>query len=330
MLEVTDLRTVIEFPNATVPVVNGVSLHVNAGETLGIVGESGCGKSMTALSMLRLLPKVASIEAGTINFLGADISQIDERDLRRIRGNEIAMIFQEPMTSLNPLKTIGSQISEAIVLHLGLSPKEARNRSEEMLQLVGIPDASYRMDELPHMLSGGMRQRTMIAMALSCNPKVLLADEPTTALDVTIQAQIVDLISALQQQFGMATILISHDLGLMAERADRVLVMYAGKVVEEADVNSIFRQSCHPYSAGLLACIPKLNSSLSAQGGRQRLAEIRGSVPSLRDLQKGCAFAARCDFATERCREQVPALEEKLPGHRAACWNTDLVLASIS
>jgi oligopeptide/dipeptide ABC transporter ATP-binding protein len=330
ILEVTDLHTVLELPDGAISVVNSVSLHVNTGETLGIVGESGCGKSMTALSLLRLLPKIARIDRGSINFQGIDIVNLSVDKLRQIRGNEMSMIFQEPMTSLNPLKTIGSQISESVVLHMGLSQKAAMDRAVEMLELVMIPEARRRAAEFPHQMSGGMRQRVMIAMALCCNPKVLLADEPTTALDVTIQAQIIDLIGSLQDQLGTATILISHDLGLMAEQADRIMVMYAGRIVEESDADGIFAQPCHPYSIGLLGCIPKLGSSKLAHGRRERLQEIRGNVPSLLNLPKGCSFQARCAYASEQCQLETPPLEEKLPGHRAACWHSDRVLDNIS
>lgn len=330
LLEVNDLHTVLKLPLGEISVVNGVSFHLDAGETLGIVGESGCGKSMTALSLLRLLPKIGRIDRGSINFEGVDIVNLSKHELRRIRGNEMSMIFQEPMTSLNPLKTIGSQISESLVLHMGMSRKDAMDRAVEMLELVMIPEARRRVSEFPHQMSGGMRQRVMIAMALSCNPKVLLADEPTTALDVTIQAQIIDLIGSLQDQLGTATILISHDLGLMAEQADRIMVMYAGKIVEKSDADGIFTQQCHPYTVGLLRCIPKIGSSSSAHEGRKRLEEIRGNVPSLLDLPEGCSFQARCGFVTEQCRMKAPPLEEKLPGHWAACWHSDRVLDDVS
>ena len=326
LLEVADLKTSLYLKQGPTTVVSNVSFHLDTRETLGIVGESGCGKSILALSLLRLLPKIGKIDQGSIKLNGLDIVNLDIKELQKIRGNEMSMIFQEPMTSLNPLKTIGSQISESIFLHLGLSKKNSMDRSIEMLDLVMIPDAKKRFNDLPHQMSGGMRQRVMIAMALSCNPKVLLADEPTTALDVTIQAQIIDLIGGLKDKLGTSTILISHDLGLMAEQADRVLVMYAGKIVEESDVLSIFTQPCHPYTVGLLNCIPKIGSSKLKLKSRKRLREIKGFVPSMNDLPNGCSFQERCTFATKLCKSEIPILEVKFPGHRSACWHSEKIL----
>ena len=304
--------------------VNGLSFTLNEGETLAIVGESGCGKSMTALSIMRLVPDPPGrIVRGAIRFAGSDLLQLPPAEMRRIRGSSISMVFQEPMTSLNPVRTIGSQLAEAITLHQGLPRRAALDRSEEMLRLVRIPDPRARLGEYPHQLSGGMRQRVVIAMALSCNPRLLLADEPTTALDVTIQAQIMSLIRELQQRLGMALVLITHDLGLVAENADRVVVMYAGRKVEEAAVEDLFASPCHPYTRGLLGSVPRVDAAATPG---QRLQEIPGTVPSLAELPPGCPFAPRCPHADDACIA-MPSLEQKRPGQWAACWHADRVLA---
>jgi len=291
------------------------------GETLAIVGESGCGKSMTALSIMRLVPDPPGrIVAGSVVLGGRDLMRLDEAAMRRVRGNEISMIFQEPMTSLNPVLTIGSQIAETVRLHEDVSRAAARAKAIEMLHRVKIPEPAQRAGEYPHRLSGGMRQRAMIAMALACNPKILIADEPTTALDVTIQAQILDLILALKEELGTAVILITHDLGVVAETAERVIVMYAGRKVEEASVDALFAEPLHPYSRGLMASIPHL--ALNGAGGAAGpLHEIPGMVPSLANLPAGCIFAPRCALADARCRADYPPYEEKRPGHFAACWH---------
>jgi peptide/nickel transport system ATP-binding protein len=282
-----------------------------------IVGESGCGKSVTASSILRLIPEPPGRIAGVIRFQGTDLLKLDEAKMRDIRGNEISMIFQEPMTSLNPVLTIGRQLGETLRLHEGLDKEAAATRAAEMLTLVGIAEPRRRLKEYPHQLSGGMRQRVMIAMALACNPKLLIADEPTTALDVTIQAQILDLMRDLKRRVGAAIILITHDLGVVAEVAERVMVMYAGRKVEEAPVGKLFRNPRHPYTQGLLGAVPKLGSSLS--GAETRLAEIPGLVPSLKQRIDGCVFASRCASATDLCRQVAPPLEVKAAGHIAAC-----------
>jgi len=318
ILEIDDLRTYFYTRDGVVRAVDGVSITLDRGETLCVVGESGCGKSVTAMSILRLLPMPpAKIETGAIRFEGRDLLGLSEAEMRSVRGNDISMVFQEPMTSLNPVLTVGQQISEAIILHQGLSHRAAEQRTVEMLDLVRISDPRQRLGEYPHQLSGGMRQRVMIAMALSCNPKVLIADEPTTALDVTIQAQILNLMRELKKDFGSAIILITHDLGVVAEMAERVVVMYAGRKVEEAPVIELFARPLHPYTLGLMGSIPRLDEAVA---GRRRLKEIAGTVPSLDRLIVGCAFAPRCDFAVERCTVEAPTLEERRPGHSVACW----------
>ncbi|MCH9012585.1 MAG: ABC transporter ATP-binding protein [Proteobacteria bacterium] len=323
ILEVDDLRVHFYTRDGIVRAVEGVSFTLSRGETLGIVGESGCGKSVTAMSMLQLLPQPpAKIESGTVLFEGRDLLTLSDRKIRAVRGNEISMIFQEPMTSLNPVLTIGLQITESIVLHQGLSKKAANQRAAEMLELVRIPDPKQRLGEYPHQLSGGMRQRVMIAMALSCNPKILIADEPTTALDVTIQAQILNLMLELKKDLGAAIILITHDLGVIAETAERVVVMYAGRKVEEAKVKDLFSRPLHPYTHGLMGSIPRLNEVIE-EGATRRLQEIEGTVPSLIEPIPGCAFAPRCTFATARCHREVPPLEQHRPDHWAACWETE-------
>ncbi len=323
-LEVTGLRTYFYTRDGIVPAVEDVSFHVDRGETLAIVGESGCGKSMTALSIMRLIPDPPGrIVAGEIKLDGKDLMKLSEAEMRDIRGNDISMIFQEPMTSLNPVMRIGKQISEALILHQNMSKAEAMARSVEMLKLVRIPEPERRVKEFPHQLSGGMRQRVMIAMALACNPKVLIADEPTTALDVTIQAQILDLIIKLQDDLGAAVILITHDLGVVAETADRVIVMYAGRKVEETDVRTLFANPRHPYTRGLLASVPRLALVAGEESETGRLEEIPGIVPALHSLPEGCAFAPRCKFAIDKCRAERPEYEEKRPSHWAACWRSD-------
>jgi peptide/nickel transport system ATP-binding protein len=318
LLEVENLQTHFRTPDGGVNrAVEGLSFSVEAGETVAIVGESGCGKSVTSMSILRLLPEPPAKIAGAIRFDGQDLLKLSERQMRSIRGNEISMIFQEPMTSLNPVMSIGNQIGEALQLHQGMSRKEARSKAVEMLSLVGIPAPDKRVKEYPHQLSGGMRQRVVIAIALACSPKLLIADEPTTALDVTIQAQILDLMRSLKERVGAAIVLITHDLGVVAEVAERVIVMYAGRKVEEAQVERLFSQPKHPYTQGLLGAVPKLGSSL--QGGTERLAEIPGLVPSLKNMIPGCVFAGRCPKADQLCRDIAPALEEKAARHVAAC-----------
>src|SRR6516162_5642673 len=325
VLEISGLRTYLFTRSGVVKGVDDVSFSVRRGETLAVVGESGCGKTMTALSIMRLVPSPpGKIVGGAITLDGKDLLKLNEAEMRDIRGNEISMIFQEPMTSLNPVLTIGHQIAEALRLHQDLSKSVAAEKAVEMLRLVKIPEPAQRTREYPHQLSGGMRQRAMIAMALACNPRVLIADEPTTALDVTIQAQILDLILELQQKLGTAIILITHDLGVVAETAQRVIVMYAGKKVEEAEVDALFAEPQHPYTHGLLASIPRL----AIMGGRaanaqQRLKEIPGMVPALSNLPPGCTFAPRCAFADDRCRAQFPPYEQKRPGHWAACWHAE-------
>jgi len=327
ILQVDDLQTHFFTAVGTVRAVDGVSYDLKSGETLGVVGESGCGKSVSALSILRLVANPPGrIVGGAIRFEGKNLLELSEPEMERIRGNEISMIFQEPMTSLNPLFTIGRQVSEAIALHQGLSRKEAMDRAVEMLRRVYIPEPERRVHAYPHQMSGGMRQRVMIAMALSCNPKVLIADEPTTALDVTIQAQILDLMRELQETYGTAIVLITHDMGVVAENADRVVVMYAGRKVEEAAAADLFDNPGHPYTKGLLGSIPHLDTAAQSNGARARLNEIKGMVPSLFDLPPGCSFAPRCGFATDRCRAEVPALEQQRPGHWVACWHADRLL----
>jgi peptide/nickel transport system ATP-binding protein len=317
LLEVENLQTHFRGPDGVNRAVDGVSFHVNAGETVAIVGESGCGKSVTAMSILRLIPEPPGKIAGSIRFNGRELLKLTDREMRDIRGNEISMIFQEPMTSLNPVLTVGRQIGETLRLHQGMNRQQAEARAVEMLKLVGIPEPERRVREYPHQLSGGMRQRVMIAIALACNPKLLIADEPTTALDVTIQAQILDLMRDLKRTVGAAIVIITHDLGVVAEVAERVIVMYAGRKVEEAEVGRLFRTPRHPYTQGLLGSMPKLGSSL--MGEETRLQEIPGLVPSLKKKLDGCVFASRCAYATDLCRKVAPGLEEKAEGHIAAC-----------
>ena len=330
VLEVEGLQTYLFTRLGVVKAVDDVSFAVRRGETLAIVGESGCGKTMTALSLLRLVPNPPGrIVGGSIKIDGKDLVLLDEAEMRDIRGNEVSTIFQEPMTSLNPVMTIGAQISETIRLHEDLSKSAAMAKAIDMLRLVRIPEPAQRAKEYPHQLSGGMRQRAMIAMALACNPRVLIADEPTTALDVTIQAQILDLIVDLQQKLGTAVVLITHDLGVVAETAQRVIVMYAGRKVEEAEVDDLFGAPLHPYTHGLLASVPQLaviggENAAAANGADDlRLQEIPGMVPALTNLPPGCSFAPRCPFADEKCRSFYPPYEQKRPGHWAACWHSE-------
>jgi peptide/nickel transport system ATP-binding protein len=324
LLVVEELRTVFDLRHGEVKAVDGVSFAVMAHETLAIVGESGCGKSITALSLMRLVPDPPGrIASGRVMLEGRDLLALDEEAMRAVRGKDVAMIFQEPMTSLNPVLPIGSQIAEVVLLHENVSRKEAWAKAVDMLRLTRIPAPEQRANEYPHQLSGGMRQRAMISMALACNPKVLIADEPTTALDVTIQAQILDLILDLQKKLGTAVILITHDLGVVAETAHRVIVMYAGKKVEEAPVEELFARPQHPYTHGLMASIPRLplmRGATEVEG--ERLQEIPGTVPALTNLPPGCVFAPRCAHAIDRCRAEYPPYEEKRPGHWAACWRS--------
>ncbi len=328
MLEVTGLRTLFFTRQGLVRAVDDLSFHVNRGEVLAIVGESGCGKSITALSVMRLVPTPPGrIESGTVKLEGRDLLALDEEAMRAVRGNDISMIFQEPMTSLNPVLTIGDQIAEAVRLHQDVSSDQAWARAVEMLNLVRIPEPVQRAKEYPHQLSGGMRQRAMIAMALACNPKVLIADEPTTALDVTIQAQILDLIVKLQEERGSAVILITHDLGVVAETAHRVVVMYAGRKIEEASVEDLFDAPLHPYTHGLMASVPRL-AVLSGGPVVERLQEIPGMVPALSALPQGCAFAPRCTHADDQCRATYPDFVERRPSHFVACWHAERLYGS--
>jgi len=330
VLEVEDLQTYFYTRSGLVKAVDGVSFSLARGATLAIVGESGCGKSVTALSLMRLVADPPGrIVGGRVRLEGVDLLRLDEAAMREIRGNQISMVFQEPMTSLNPVMTIGRQISEALILHQRMSHKAALRRAIEMLQLVGIPEPQQRAKEYPHQLSGGMRQRAMIAMALACNPRVLIADEPTTALDVTIQAQILDLIAKLQRELGTAVILITHDLGVVAETAERVIVMYAGRKVEEAAVGELFARPLHPYTRGLMNSIPRL-ALMRREAGQQRLQEIPGIVPALSNLPQACTFAPRCTFADDKCRGQFPPYQEKRPDHWAACWHSDRIAEKVN
>jgi peptide/nickel transport system ATP-binding protein len=330
VLEVTGLQTYFYTRTGLVKAVDGVSFSVRRGETLAIVGESGCGKSVTALSLMRLVADPPGrIVDGSVRLDGIDLVGLDETAMRLIRGKEISMIFQEPMTSLNPVMTIGRQIGEALLLHESTSRKAALARTIEMLQLVGIPEPRQRAKEYPHQLSGGMRQRAMIAMALACNPKVLIADEPTSALDVTIQAQILELIAKLRRELGTAVILITHDLGVVAETAERVIVMYAGRKVEEAPVEELFAHPLHPYTRGLMSSIPRLALMRRDEPkAGERLLEIPGIVPALSNLPPGCTFAPRCAFASDICRREYPRYEEKRAGHWTACWHSDQVVGA--
>ena len=318
ILEVKNLTTDFVTRNGVIRAVDGVSLRIAAGETLGVVGESGSGKSVTALCVMRLVPQPpGKIVAGEILYDGIDLLALPDAKMRKIRGKEIAMIFQEPMTSLNPVFTIGEQIAEVVSLHHGLDRKGAMDRAIEMLRIVHIPNPARLVTEYPHQLSGGMRQRVMIAMALACNPQLLIADEPTTALDVTIQAQILELLGELKAKFNMAVMLITHDMGVIAETAQRVAVMYGAQVVEQAPVAELFREPLHPYTQGLLRSIPRIDRAATE---RSRLEQIPGAVPTLRaPLKAGCRFAPRCKFARPACNDSTPPLRELRPGHHVAC-----------
>ncbi len=316
LLAIRDLQTHFRTEDGIVRAVDGVSFHVGRGETVAVVGESGSGKSVTSLSIMRLIPPPGAIVAGSIEFQGRNLLTLSNSEIRAVRGNEIGMIFQEPMTSLNPVKTIGDQIAEAVALHQRKNAREAWKAAIEMLDLVGIPDPARRVSNYPHQMSGGMRQRAMIAMALCCRPKLLIADEPTTALDVTIQAQILDLMRKLQRELGMSILFITHDLGVVAEMADRVVVMYAGRVVEEGDVRDIFARPRMPYTRALMRSIPRLDRT---DGVRQRLETIAGSVPNLLRPPKGCAFHPRCRYMREECLQSAPPLEDTGGGHTVRC-----------
>ncbi len=323
ILSVQDLQTQFFTREGVVRAVDGVSFDLARGETLCIVGESGCGKSVTALSILGLIPRDAGrVVGGSIKFEGRELTTLGEPEMRKIRGNRISMIFQEPMTSLNPVYTVGQQIAETVEIHQRLGRQAAWDRAVEMLSLVRIADPKRRATEYPHQLSGGMRQRVMIAIALACNPQVLIADEPTTALDVTIQAQILDLMLELKERLGTAIVLITHDLGVVAEVAERVIVMYAGRMAEEASVDGLLRNPQHPYTRGLIGSIPRRSVRGAPKAIRSRLQEIVGIVPSLRDEIPGCAFAPRCNLARDRCSLERPPLEARGAHHQAACWET--------
>jgi peptide/nickel transport system ATP-binding protein len=324
LLEVDNLSTYFDTVSGTVRSVDGVSYRVEAGRTLGVVGESGCGKSVTALSILRLVPTPPGRYAGgQVRYRGTNLLALTEKQMRQIRGNRISMIFQEPMTSLNPVLTVGRQIAETVMVHQGASRRDAYRRAEEMLRLVQIAEPERRVHEYPHQLSGGMRQRVMIALALACNPEVLIADEPTTALDVTIQAQSIDLLRSLQQKLGMGIVMITHDLGVVAECCDRVVVMYAGRKVEEAPVAELFDRPLHPYTRALMASMPSMNTSA------ERLAEIPGMVPAPSELGQGCSFAPRCAYATERCRRETPGLDAHGADHVVACFEAGRIAAEL-
>jgi len=322
LLEVKNLKTYFYTDDGVATAVDDVSYDVDKGETLGLVGESGCGKSVSALSIMRLIPDPpGKIVGGEILFKGNDLLKVTEREMQEVRGNDIGMIFQEPMTSLNPVFTCGNQIEEVIILHQKLSKSEAKEKAIEMLDLVGIPAPEQRYHEYPHQLSGGMRQRVMISIALACNPEILIADEPSTALDVTVQAQILELINELQQELGMGVIIITHDLGVIAEVSKRVAVMYASKIVEYGDVIDIFAHPKHPYTIGLLSSIPNINKRKS------RLSTIEGSVPFPTNFPKGCHFCTRCQFADEKCWNEEPPVVNISSSHTAACWKLDEVAA---
>ncbi|MEB2334205.1 MAG: ABC transporter ATP-binding protein [Anaerolineaceae bacterium] len=316
LLDVQGLETTFKTPEGTIHAVNGVSFGLKEGETLGVVGESGCGKSVTMLSILGLVPNPpGEIVAGSASFAGQDLLQMSSSEIRHVRGSQISMIFQDPMTSLNPVLTIGRQLEEPLMLHLNMTKKQAEDRAAELLTMVGIPNARERLKDYPHQYSGGMRQRVMIAMALSCSPQILIADEPTTALDVTIQAQIVDLVKRLRQELGMAIVWITHDLGVVAGLAQRMLVMYGGYVVEEAEVGELYANPQHPYTLGLLNSIPRLD-----QKEGKKLSSIEGLPPVLYEKPTACPFAPRCKWAIDRCWVENPLLEDIGNGHRVACW----------
>ncbi len=326
LLEINNLRTVFHTEDGLVKAVNGVSYSMEPGEVLGVVGESGCGKSVHALSIMRLIQiPPGEIVAGEIRFGGDDLLAISENEMRRVRGGEIAMVFQDPMSSLNPVFTVGFQIIEALKQHTDLSSKAARKRAEELLSLVGIPEPKKRLDNYPHQFSGGMRQRAMIAMALSCEPKLLIADEPTTALDVTIQAQIVDLVVKLQEEMGMAVMWITHDLGIVAEMAHSINVMYAGYIIERGDSRDIFKRTRHPYTMGLLGSLPKIDEAPGT-----KLLAVPGLPPDLVRLPPGCPFYARCEYRADQCLKEMPPLEEaETMGHLVACWKWREIQAGV-
>lgn len=316
LLEVKDLTTRFYTEDGVVYAVEDISYDLGEGETLGVVGESGCGKSVHALSIMRLIPiPPGKIEKGEVLLNGRDLLKLKEEEMRFIRGAQIAMVFQDPMTSLNPVMKVGDQITEALEIHLGMDTKQARERAAELLKMVGIPQAESRLDDYPHQFSGGMRQRAMIAMALSCNPSILIADEPTTALDVTIQAQIVELVKRLQDELGMAVVWITHDLGVVAGIAQRVNVMYAGRIIEMGPVEEIYHNPHHPYTVGLLASLPRYDLPPGT-----KLFSIEGEPPDLIDMPEGCAFAPRCTYAQKRCFHETPTLQTMEVGHRVACW----------
>ena len=316
ILDVQGLETTFKTPDGVIHAVNGVSFGLAEGETLGVVGESGCGKSVTMLSVMGLIPTPpGKIVAGKANFLGQDLLKMSKEEMRSIRGAQIAMVFQDPMTSLNPVLTVGRQLQEALMLHLGMSTKQAQERAAELLTMVGIPNAKDRLSDYPHQFSGGMRQRVMIAMALSCSPQILIADEPTTALDVTIQAQITELVKKLRDELGMAIIWITHDLGIVAGLAQRVIVMYGGYIIEESPVNELYANPEHPYTIGLLGSLPRIDAD--QQG---RLYSIDGLPPMLLEKPTYCPFAPRCKWAMEHCWKENPPLLDVGPSHRAACW----------
>lgn len=321
ILRIQGLKTYFYTSDGITRAVDGVGYEIGKGEVVGLVGESGCGKTVSALSILRLIQSPPGrILEGRIDFGGRDLLHLDPKEMEDIRGNEISMIFQEPMTSLNPIFNIGDQIGESLRTHQGMGRKKALERTVQMLKIVGLPSPQRRVLEYPHQLSGGMRQRVMIAMALACDPQLLIADEPTTALDVTIQAQILDLMLRLREELKMAILLITHDLGVIAEVAERVIVMYSGKVVEEARVSTIFKDPHHPYTIGLMASIPRLDRVAKKRRKRERLREIPGVVPSLYELPEGCSFEPRCDRAMEICRGDEPQLREIGKGHYVSCW----------
>ncbi len=327
LLQVDNLAVEFIVPRGSVRAVNDLSFSVRAGETLGIVGESGCGKSVTALSLLRLIPSPGRVAAGRILLDGRDLLMLSEAQMQQIRGNRVAMVFQEPMTSLNPVLTIGRQISETLVRHEGLSRRAARRRAVELLDLVRIVEPQRRLLQYPHELSGGMRQRVVIAMALSCSPKLLVADEPTTALDVSVQAQILNLLTELKRATGMGLILITHDLGVVAETCERVMVMYAGTKVEETATAELFRRPLHPYTSALMRAMPRLARRHESAAKPRRLDEIPGMVPSLSTIAEGCRFAERCKHAVALCRSTEQVVREISPDHFAACWQAERILA---
>ena len=318
LLEVKDLATYFFTPEGVVKAVDGITYDLEEGETLALVGESGCGKSVSALSLMRLIQNPGRNVAGQVLFDGHDLLAIDDNDMRRIRGKDMSMIFQEPMTSLNPVLTIGRQLTEALQLHLELDKQAAEQRAGELLLMVGIPEGDRRLKDYPHQFSGGMRQRVMIAMALSCNPKMLIADEPTTALDVTIQAQILELVQRLGKELGTAVLIITHNLGVVARYADRVNVMYAGKIIERGTAREIYGNPRHPYTIGLLASVPRLD-----EPRKEQLDPIQGLPPDLIALPEGCSFRPRCKFAIDRCATEIPPLVEVSEGHTSACWVSD-------